>query len=208
CAFCKARIPFRYFLVESLTALSAVLSVSYFGLGLESFLVFLFLASLIVMSFIDIDYYILPDMITLTGTTIGLILAGINEFTGYIGEPFSANALDALFGILVGAGILFFVSEVYFRLRKIEGLGMGDVKLLAMVGALFGPEAAIYTIMLGSIIGTIFGVTIIILKGKDLSYHLPFGPYLAVATVLYLFTGFEIVAKFTDSIQYLVNLLV
>ena len=85
---------------------------------------------------------------------------------------------------------------------------MGDVKLLAMVGALFGPEAAVYTIMVGSIIGTIFGVAIIIFKRKDLSYHLPFGPYLAIATVLFLFTGFEIVAMLTEGIQYLVNILI
>ena len=125
CAFCKSKIPFRYFFVELLTASAAILSYSYFGATLEAFLVFVFLASLIVMSFIDIDYYILPDIITLPGATIGLLIAGINEFTPFFGEPFSADLLDALFGVLAGAGTLYLVSEVYFRLRKIEGLGHG-----------------------------------------------------------------------------------
>ncbi|MCB0318643.1 MAG: prepilin peptidase [Bdellovibrionales bacterium] len=207
CAFCKCKIPFRYFLVELLTASAALLSYFYYGMSVEAFLLFVFLSSLIIMSFIDIDYYILPDIFTISGTVIGLLIATVNQFFPLLGRPFSAGLIDAFLGILAGGGVLYFVSEVYFRLRKVEGLGMGDVKLLAMIGALFGPEAAVYTIMVGSIIGTVFGVAIIIFKGKDLSYHLPFGPYLSVAVVLYLFTGFEIVVKFTESIQYLINLI-
>ena len=94
-------------------------------------------------------------------------------------------------GVLAGAGFLLVISEGYLRLRKKEGLGMGDVKLLAMTGALFGWEASFYTIFVGSLLGTIIGVIVMIFKGKGFSHYLPFGPSLALATILYLFVGVE-----------------
>jgi leader peptidase (prepilin peptidase) / N-methyltransferase len=95
----------------------------------------------------------------------------------------------------VGGGFLFLVSEFYIRFRKKVGLGVGDIKLLAMVGAFFGPEAAIYTIFVGSLFGSIFGVAIIVMQGQKVSHPIPFGPYLAVGTVLYLFEGMELLTK-------------
>lgn len=189
CAFCRTPISMRYPLVELMSAMFAVMCLNWFGLSATAALIYLFCAALIVISFIDYDYYIIPNVISLPGTAIGLALALLNHFTGIFAAPITPTIWDALLGILVGAGFLLFISEGYLRLRKKEGLGMGDVKLLAMVGALFGVRGALYTIFVGSLLGSVLGVLLILLSGRKFSHQLPFGPYLALGTILYIFAG-------------------
>jgi len=204
CAFCGEKVSVRYPFVELLTALAAVLSFGQFGLTATAALIFLFSCALIVISFIDYDYYIIPNVISLPGVVIGLMVGILNQFTGIFALPVSTGVVDSVLGLLIGGGFLLFVSEVYLRLRKKEGLGMGDVKLLAMTGAFFGVEGALYTIFVGSFLGSIIGVFFIIFARRNMSYQLPFGPYLAAGTLLYIFTGDRLVIAVVDFIGNLI----
>lgn len=188
CGFCKAGIPVRYPAIELLSAFFCILSFLKFGFTSTAVLVYIFCCALIVISFIDYDFYIIPDIISLPATLIGFIVAGLNQFYILFSPPVVSGFLDALYGVAAGAGFLFIVAEIYFRLRKKEGLGMGDVKLLAMSGAFFGPTCALYTIFIGSLLGSVLGVVLLLARAKKLSQEIPFGPYLALATILYLFT--------------------
>ncbi len=193
CSYCEARISFRYPLVELLSAGNAYLSFTMFPLP-TAVVVFTFVSMLIVISFIDIDYYIIPNVITYPGFLICVLLAAINHFIPTFTPPVVDGLMSCLFGILGGAGVLLLISEIYTFLRKKQGLGLGDVKLLALTGALFGAEASIYTIFIGSLVGSVAGIALLILSrltnGRwNLTYYLPFGPYLAVANALYIFTG-------------------
>lgn len=200
CAYCRNRISARYPTVELLSALSAVAAYLHFGFTPTAFLVFAFTAALIVISFIDYDFYIIPNVISLPGIVLGLLVSLINQFSGFFTAPVVANVMGAVYGILAGGGFLFLVSELFFLLRKKEGLGMGDVKLLAMTGAFFGYEASLYTIFVGSVLGSIFGVVFAIVGRKKLSKPMPFGPYLAVATIFYLFIGMEGTLLFVEGL--------
>lgn len=200
CSFCKKTISIRYPLVELMSAASAVLSFHLFGLSVTALVIYLFVASLIVISFIDYDYYIIPNVISLPGAFIGLVIATINEFHPLFNPPVVSGLKDALLGILCGAGFLLLISEGYFRLRKKQGLGMGDVKLLAMTGAFFGVPGALYTIFIGSLLGSVIGVLLIIVAGRKASQYIPFGPYLAVANILYIFSGMSLATNILQAL--------
>jgi leader peptidase (prepilin peptidase)/N-methyltransferase len=201
---CKQAIPIRYPIIELLSAVFAYLCFSLFGLNATGIIIYAFCAALIVLSFIDLEYYLLPNVITYPFIFIGVGVAVINEYFQLFEAPIVSGVKEAGLGILAGAGVLLFVSEVYLRLRKREGLGLGDVKLLAMVGVLFGPLASIYTIFVGSIVGTIIGGSLLLFGGKGISQHIPFGPYLALATLLYIFTG----PSLLQEISYIIRLIV
>lgn len=188
CAFCKESISVRYPFVELLSSLFAVLSYMLFGATLTGVVVYIFTASLIVISFIDYDYYIIPDVISLPATAIGVAIAVLNQFYPLFYAPIVPDLYISILGILAGAGFLYAVAKIYMFIRKREGLGLGDVKLLAMTGALFGPQCALYTIFIGSLLGSVLGVLLIVFGGRKASQEIPFGPYLALATVLYIFT--------------------
>lgn len=188
CAFCKGAIPFRYPLVEILSVVFALLSYYCFS-SWTAVIVYFFCCALIVISFIDIDYYIIPDVISLPGMILGFLFAVINQFYNIFDYPMAKNILPSFFGLLAGGGFLFVVSELYFRLRKKVGLGFGDVKLMAMAGLFFGPLICIQAIFLGSVAGSVIGVLQIVFSKKDMQHPLPFGPYLAIGIILAIFTG-------------------
>ena len=180
CRTCKERISVRYPLVELLTALSWVLL---YRIGFEPrvFVLYAALAAvLIVVTFIDIDHRIIPDAITLPTILIAPATAFI---IGHI------TIAQSLIGIVVGGGILWAIAEAYILIRKQEGMGLGDVKMLAMVGGLLGWEGAIFTLVIGSIIGTVFGLAAMIARGGRLDMEIPFGPFLAAACGLYMLGG-------------------
>ena len=141
------------------------------------------------ISFIDYDYYIIPNVISIPGAVLGVACAGANQFFNLFELPLVTDLTGAGLGLLAGAGFLFIVSELYFRLRKREGLGMGDVKLLALVGAFLGPEGALFTIFVGSMAGTLGGIVTIMVQRKGMAHPLPFGPYLALGALLYLYAA-------------------
>lgn len=199
CAFCKTPISARYPFVEFLGGLAAVLSVQAYGVTPTGLVVFVFCCALIVISFIDYDFYIIPDVISKPFMAIGVVIAAVNQFFQVFDHPVVPDLTQSLLGLLMGAGFLYIVSEVYERLRKKNGLGLGDVKLLAMTGLMFGAPAALCSIFIGSLLGAVFGSLFLLLGGKRFSHPIPFGPYLALATAVYLFAGDTIVASLSPA---------
>lgn len=209
CGFCAAKISGRYPLVEMLSALSAYASVHIYGLTPTSAIIYCTCAALIVITFIDYDHFIIPNLITYPGILLGFLIAGINQLTAWfktppmVGmfvkeNPIANSLFEAGVGFAAGAGFLFLVSEVYLRLRKKDGLGMGDVKLLGMLGAGFGPACSLYTIFIGSLLGSVIGITLVLIGGRKMGQYIPFGPYLAAGAVLYLFTGYGLIEGFLN----------
>ncbi len=184
CRNCAIPISWRYPFVELLTGLFAMGIFLKFGLTVEAFIYFVFIAVLLVITFIDIDYQIIPDLISLPGIAI--------FFVGSLAIP-GISIMDAVIGILAGGGILFVVAEVYWRLTGKEGMGGGDVKLLAMIGALIGWQGVLFTIFAASATGTIIGIITMLIQGKNLKLAIPFGPFLSFGAVMYVFFGAEII---------------
>lgn len=201
CATCKAAIPFRYLLVELLTGVVAVCCFLRFGVSLSALMAFVVMAALIVITFIDLDYMIIPDVITYPGTAVGLLLGAAASLLSTTGAfplqfPFTQSFVESLLGIIFGAGTLYLVWWLYLMIRKREGLGLGDIKLLAMLGALFGYQCSLATIFVGSVCGSIVGLLLVAFRRHKYSMHISFGPYLAFAAMLYIF-------NFPNLVQYL-----
>ncbi len=180
CRDCQTRIPWRYPLVEGLTGMLAVFLFWKYGASLKFLVAFLFVASLIVITFIDIDHQIIPDIISLPGIPIFFLAAVF-----VMKVPF----YEALWGLLAGGGILYFIATVYAFLRKQEGMGGGDIKLLAMLGAFLGWKSLIFIILISSLTAAIVGITLMVIRGKDMKYAIPFGPFLSLAAIAYIFWG-------------------
>lgn len=186
CYYCKQSISVRYPFVELLSGVSAYLAFSHHDLP-TAVVLYAFACALIVISFIDIEYYIIPDKITYPGMILGVLVGIANQYFHIFSPPVVASSIESFFGLLVGGGFLFLVSEVYFRLRKKIGLGFGDVKLMSFMGLVFGPLCAYYAIFLGSIFGSLIGFILIVGGKNSFGRSLPFGPYLALGAYLYLF---------------------
>ena len=180
CRDCGGKISWRYPLVELITALLALLLFLKFGLTLTFLTNFVFTAVLIVITFIDLDHQIIPDIITLPGIPI-FFLAAIF----LVKIPW----LDSLFGLLIGGGVLFMIAFVYEFISKREGMGGGDIKLLAMIGVFLGFKSLMFILLFSSFSGAIVGITAMIIKKQDMKYAVPFGPFLSAAAVAYLFWG-------------------
>lgn len=189
CAYCREHIPMRYPLVELASAFCAFSCMFQFGPTLTGLLLYLYCCALIVITVIDYDFYIIPNVITFPGIAIGFGLAAINQYSAIFAPPFSENLMDSVWGIAAGAGFLYVIAEFYLRVRRIEGLGLGDVKLLAMVGAWFGLGCAVFTIFVGSLIGALGGFLLILFRGHKMTQPVPFGPFLAIANLIYILAG-------------------
>jgi leader peptidase (prepilin peptidase)/N-methyltransferase len=184
CRHCHAPISLQYPLIEFLTGLVALSLTLRFGLSLTTLTYFLFISALTVITFIDLKYQIIPDVISLPGIGIGLLSS---LFLPQI------SLLNSLLGILVGGGSLFIVSAAYYLLTKREGMGFGDVKLLAMIGAFLGWKGALIGLITGAFAGTLIGIPIMIKEKKDSKYPIPFGPFLSIGAILFIFFGQEII---------------
>jgi leader peptidase (prepilin peptidase)/N-methyltransferase len=185
CRYCQRSISAQYPLVEGTTAISSLLLFLKYGLSLSYFFYFSFVAALIIITVIDLYHQIIPDVISIPGIGVGLLGALIIPHITFF---------NSLLGILLGGGSLFVVATFYQWLFKREGMGGGDVKLLAMIGAFLGWDAVILTILLSSLIGSITGIIIMVLKGKDFKYAIPFGPFLSLGAVIALFYKNEIIS--------------
>jgi leader peptidase (prepilin peptidase)/N-methyltransferase len=181
CRRCGAAIGLTYPAVELLTSLAFVLVYLKFGLSLHFFAAAVFATGLIALGFIDAFHKILPDVITLPGFAFGLAYAFIRRD--------GLNILQALLGAAVGAGFLLLIYGGWRLIRKKEGLGLGDVMMMLMVGAFLGWLHALLVIVLASLAGTAVGLTLIWVKKKDLQYALPYGTFLAPAAFIALIWG-------------------
>ena len=180
CRSCGSRISLRYPAVEALTAIALVLLLYRFGLTGSFAVAAVFLTALIVISFIDLDHQIIPDVITLPGIAVGLLLsvAGMGP-----------RVLDSVLGALLGGGLLYAVAVGYHAWTGREGMGGGDVKLLAMIGAFLGWRSVLVTLVLGSFTGALVGVGLILGRGADVRVPIPFGPFLALGATCAIFFG-------------------
>lgn len=190
CSHCKRPISFLYPVVELLCAALSVYTWWYFGNFTQYLAYYLFLVlPLVIVSFIDLKHLIIPDSISVTGIFVGCIVHVLLGDKGYL-----ANFLDSVFGIVAGGVTLFAVAYIYEKIKKQEGLGGGDVKLAAMLGAFFGWKASFFILFLSSITGTVVGLAVILLFKKDMKYAIPYGPFIAFAGLCYLFFGDAILA--------------
>ena len=205
CRKCENPISAMYPVVEFLTGLLFLGCYEVFGLTTEALKWAIFSAIMIVLVFTDLRERILPDVVNFTGLGLGLLLSFFTTpvdgtalaLTKRIFEfPPPAPVLsfvDALLGAAAGSGLLWLVSEVYFRLRGREGMGMGDVKMMLMAGAFLGLKRTLLTIFTGSVLGSILGIIVIVARRKDSDYELPFGTFLGMAALLVVFFGTPIV---------------
>ena len=180
CRDCRGRISWRYPLVEIITALLTLILFLKFGLSLNFLVFFIFTAVLIVITFIDLDHQIIPDVLTLPGIPLFFLAAVF-----LVKVPWK----DALIGLLIGGGVLMTIAIVYEFITKREGMGGGDIKLLAMIGGFFGWQSLIFVLLFSSFTGAIIGITAMIIKKQDTKYAVPFGPFLSAAAVAYIFWG-------------------
>ncbi len=185
CKSCRTPIPFRYPFVEFITASLAVCTAVKFGLTGQALVWFAFICILIVITFIDIDHQIIPDVLSIPGTVCFAVLAFF---------VLGIKPAAILAGILLGGGFLYAVALGYYLIRKEQGMGGGDIKLMAMVGSVLGVKGVLFTIFAGSLIGSISGVLIILCsKVMNIRQKIPFGPYLSGGALLYIFYGEELI---------------
>ncbi|HEV2986469.1 MAG TPA: prepilin peptidase [Vicinamibacterales bacterium] len=170
CRTCAAPIGVRYPIIEALTAVMFGAAWWYYGPSalLASRLVLG--CALIVLFAIDLEHHLLPNAITLPGIVVGFVFS-------FFAEP---GWMASLIGLVAGGGVLFGVAEAYYRIRHEEGLGMGDVKMLAMVGAFLGWKLTLVTLMLASLSGSLIGLLLIVSGRGGMKYALPFGTFLAL----------------------------
>ncbi len=188
CRQCKEPISWRYPFVEAATGALFVGCVEAFGISWRAAAAAAFGAAMIALAGIDLEHYLLPDVITLPGIAVGLL---ISLGAGWI------DWRDSLLGILVGGGGLWLMRQAWLLLRKEEGMGLGDVKMLAMVGAFLGWQGVLVTVFLGSLAGALLGLTLIAAGRLDLGSRLPFGVFLAGAAIVALFAGPALVARYS-----------
>jgi leader peptidase (prepilin peptidase) / N-methyltransferase len=186
CRVCKAGISLRYPAVEFLNAVLYALVLWRFGLEWYTPAYFIFCSVLVVITFIDLDFQIIPDRITLPGIGIGLLAGAF-----LMPDPFVRYTLlgikASIIGFLAGGG-LFYAIAVLSR----GGMGGGDIKMMAMVGALMGWKSVLLTTFLGSLTGAVIGLFLMISKGKGRKTKIPFGPFLGLGSLITLFFGQEI----------------
>ncbi len=185
CRDCGGRISRRYPLVEFLTGGLAVLLWRHFGPGAPFIFHFIFVSALLLTTFIDYDHQIIPDLVTLPGIPFFSLAAVL-----FLDLTF----WDSFFGLVAGGGSLYLLGLFHGLITGREGMGGGDIKLLAMIGAFLGWQSLLFVVLVSSFLGAAVGVALILSRGKDLRYAVPFGPFLAVGAVGYIFLGDHLLA--------------
>ena len=195
CRHCHTPISPLYFFVELLTGLLFVFLYRSFGLNVVFGKYVVLGALLIVLAITDWQVRLLPDRVTFPGMALGLAGSlfvpiqdgagrALARLAGFGPLPLAWESLgDSVLGALLGAGLLYLLGAVYFRLRHREGMGLGDIKMMAMVGFFLGPKLTLLTIMLGSASGAVLGLVFILSFGKTSAYELPFGTFLSAAAL-------------------------
>lgn len=197
CRACKSPISWRYPLVEALTGFLFYVSIETYGVSWAGAKWCLFAAILIALIFTDLETRILPDEFTKAGIVLGLMLAPIvplpASILGFLYPDASrqlVSFLDACFAAALLSGGLWFMATVYEKLRHREGLGLGDVKMLAFLGAFLGLESTLMVLILASLFGSVLGLLWVKARGEDVTtYELPFGSFLGIAGLIVAFAA-------------------
>ncbi len=191
CSNCGNKISIRYPLIELVSALTVVTVAFYFGVSLQALFAICLTWALIALSMIDFDHQLLPDDITLPLLWLGFIINLFNIFT-----DIESSVLGAIFGY----GSLWFVYIIFKLITGKEGMGHGDFKLLAVLGAWFGWQSLPLIIILSSLVGAIIGISLIIFKSHDRTTAIPFGPYLAIAGWVSMLWGPYIMSAYLNTV--------
>jgi leader peptidase (prepilin peptidase)/N-methyltransferase len=201
CRNCRTKISTMYPAVELLTGLLFLACYFAFGLTLASLKWAIFAALLVVLAITDLRERILPDAVNFFGLGAGLLLSFfikpldgtalwiVSRWFDYPPPQPVLSFLDAILGAAAGSGLLWVVAEGYFRLRGREGMGLGDVKMMAAVGAFLGLKRTLITVLAGSLLGSVIGIILIAVSKKGRDYELPFGTFLAAGALLVIFFG-------------------
>ena len=184
CRSCRTAISPQYPLVEAINGFLTLFLFMRFGLSFAFAVLFLFCSALVVITFIDLEHQIIPDVISLPGIVAGFAFSFFIPQLGWKGS---------LIGILVGGGSLYLVATLYQLCTGKEGMGGGDIKLLAMMGAFFGWQAVPFIIFVSSLVGSVIGVSVMLIQKKDGKLAIPFGPFLAFGALLYIFFGRQVI---------------
>jgi len=190
CSKCNAGISFVYPVVEIISAVLIVLMYVYFGLTLKALIYYLLFAALVISSFVDFDIQEIPDIISLPGIVIGLVISFVYPEIFPWAETRWQSLIQSLLGVLVGGGSLYvlgFLGELVFRK---EAMGGGDIKLLAMVGAFIGWKLALAVFFIAPFFGVLAGLVVKLRDGKNL---IPYGPYLSLGSLIALLWGDKII---------------
>lgn len=212
CRACRRPISPRYPAVELLAALAFFVSIRTWGLSSPTLVNSLFLAAVIVLVFTDYDHRILPNKITLPGTVAGIVLSPWQDPAFYMdtvsvaaaslfgsAAPAALPWVGSVLGAAIGGGLLLAVGFAYEKLRRRQGLGMGDVKMMALVGAFLGWPLALLTIFAGSLLGTLLGIFLILFRKSNLQTKLAFGVFLGAASALATFRGLDFLGWYLGS---------
>lgn len=200
CRRCGAHISVRYPLVEAGNAVLWVVALAVFGLGVDFAVAAVFVSAMLALCVIDLEHYLLPDRITLPGMAAGLLAS---HFVGW------TDIVSSLIGAAAGAAVLLLIMGLYYLVRGTAGMGWGDVKMLAMVGAFLGWRGMAVTLLLGTLSGAAVGLALVAVgwageravaegEGTGLGLALPFGAFLAAAAVAALLVGSDLVSLYMD----------
>jgi len=187
CGHCKTISSLQYPIVELLMALLSCAVFQRFGLTATAGGYFVFCAALLVIIWIDIHHQIIPDIISLPGIIAGLLFSFFNS---------NVTWQSSLIGIAAGGGLLYSIALLYYILRKQQGMGGGDIKLLAMIGAFLGWQSLLFIVFFSSLTGTVVGIAAMIKQKKGGATRIPFGPFLSLAAFVYLFFDQQIIYFF------------
>jgi len=196
CRHCGKKISPRYLIVESLTALIFVLLFREFGLSGHLLVFMVFSAVLIIATFIDFEHFIIPDVLTLGGLGLGLVLSLVYPSPFLEASSRWGAFLNSFLSASLGFVSLLVVGLLGTWMFKKEAMGGGDLKLLAMIGAFLGWKLVFLTIFLSSLVGSLVGLTLLLLNLKKRLEYIPYGPYLALGALVALFVGEEIIKAY------------
>jgi len=183
CKNCKSNINISYLVVEILTAILFVYAYSLYGLNVKTLAYIIFYSGLLIIFFTDLKYYLILDKITIPLSVLGLI------FTFFKHNPFDVNIFSSIIGGVIGYLIIYIIRFLFFKVRKVEGMGLGDAKLFLVVGIWLGVESIYLILASSAITGAIVGSLIIYLYKKDKNFQIPYGCFIVIASALYPYLG-------------------
>lgn len=180
CRYCRGRISPRYPFIEALTGVFALLLFRRYGWHAQFPIEFLFVSVLLIVAFIDLDTFTIPDVFSVSGIVAGFVFSFLTPRLSWT---------DSLLGLLLGGGLFYAIAAGYQAIRHQEGLGGGDVKLLGMIGAFVGWAGVVFTILVASVVGALVGIVVMRRSGEGMKTMVPFGPFLSLGAVCYIFVG-------------------
>ena len=183
CRNCDYKISFQYFIVELITAISFTIIYYFYGISITSLLLIILSVFFVIIFFIDLKHFIIPNSLTFPLMFIGFI----KSFDPNLDNFLFPNYINSLIGGVIGYLIIWLIIFVYKKIRNKEGMGLGDAKLLSAIGFWFGWVSIPFVLFLSSIIALGFSLPSLVNKSKNLSSQIPFGPYIVLGITLYIF---------------------